>query len=168
VFAVNDKREPAKCDIDFVLKDFKGKKFWKRDTSITVYADSNLLVFAQPLIKIINDSLSKISVFVHTINSNISHKQSNNHYFTESKNLQLPAEPLTLKVKGKQGHYYVKLAAKAMAKDIFISFDGDAKAKMSNNYFDMIPGENVTVEVFSKLKLEEVRKQIKVRTAFGM
>nr|MBK9650588.1 glycoside hydrolase family 2 protein [Bacteroidota bacterium] len=168
VFAVNDKREPAKCDIDFVLKDFNGKKFWKRDTSITVDADSAVLVFAQPLNKIVNDSLSKISLFVHAINSSISDKQSSIHYFAASKNLKLPAEPLTLKVKGKQGHYYIKLAAKALAKDIFISFDGDANTKMSNNYFDMIPGENVTVEVFCKLTLEEVRQQIKVRTAFGM
>jgi beta-mannosidase len=43
-----------------------------------------------------------------------------------------------------------------------VSF-GDNEVEISDNYFDLLPNEPVTLQVKSKAGLEEIRRSLKVR-----
>ena len=56
-----------------------------------------------------------------------------------------------------------------LARSVYLSF-GDLDVKVSDNYFDLLPGETVEVTLTSAVSLEALRAQMKVISltdAFG-
>jgi len=49
-----------------------------------------------------------------------------------------------------------------LARHVYASF-GDNDVEVSDNYFDLLPNEPVTLQVKSKADLDEIRKSLKVR-----
>ena len=49
-----------------------------------------------------------------------------------------------------------------LAKHVYVSF-GDHEVEVSDNYFDLLPGEPVTLQLKSTASLEEMRQSMKVR-----
>jgi beta-mannosidase len=54
------------------------------------------------------------------------------------------------------------LTAAALARDVWVSF-GDLDADVSDNAFDMLPGQSVTLVVHSKAGLDALRQALDVQ-----
>jgi len=54
------------------------------------------------------------------------------------------------------------LQSATLAKHVYASF-GDHDVEISDNYFDLLPNEPVTLELKSKASIEEIRQSLKVR-----
>jgi len=57
--------------------------------------------------------------------------------------------------------YSVRISSPVLARSVYLSF-GNLDVQLSDNYFDILPGETAEVSVNSKASLEELKSQMKV------
>ena len=62
---------------------------------------------------------------------------------------------------GANGKFSVRITSPVLARSVYLSF-GNLDVKVSDNYFDVLPGESVEVTVETKASLDEVKAQMKV------
>jgi beta-mannosidase len=86
---------------------------------------------------------------------------SNLLYFAPAKLVQLPAPRIATELAADSTLYRLRLTSKALARSVYVSF-GDAEVQLSDNYFDLIPGQTVEITVQSKLSVERLKQTLKV------
>ena len=57
--------------------------------------------------------------------------------------------------------YKVKISSPVLARSVYLSF-GSLDVQISDNYFDILPGETAEVSVNSKASLDAIKAQLKV------
>jgi beta-mannosidase len=62
---------------------------------------------------------------------------------------------------GSAGAYTLRLQSAALARHVYVSF-GDTEVEVSDNYFDLLPGEAITLQVKSQADLELLRQSLQV------
>jgi beta-mannosidase len=75
--------------------------------------------------------------------------------------LELPAAPkieTTLNQSG--GDYTVTLQSSSLARSVYVSF-ADLDVQSSDNYFDLLPAEPVTLHLTSSATLEQIKSALK-------
>jgi beta-mannosidase len=82
--------------------------------------------------------------------------------FDRVRNLALPSPSIQADVTGSNGSYALRLQSTVLARDVYTSF-GDNDVEVSDNYFDLLPNEPVTLQLKSKADLDEIRKSLTVR-----
>ena len=86
----------------------------------------------------------------------------NEVFFDRTRNLELPLKPaIQSTVAGAAPHYTIALHSPVLARDIYVSF-GDIDAQFSDNYFDLIPGEEAVIRVKSPATLEQLQHALKI------
>jgi beta-mannosidase len=81
-------------------------------------------------------------------------------------------KPATLKVEttDANGKMRIRVTSPVLARSVYLSF-GNLDVKVSDNYFDVLPGETVEVTAESKASPDEVKAQMHVMSltdAFAM
>jgi beta-mannosidase len=83
-------------------------------------------------------------------------------FFDVMHNLQLPVMPkieATLSQSGKD--YTISLQSSMLARSVYISF-GDLDVESSDNYFDLLPGEPVTITLKSAAAIDQLKGSLKI------
>jgi beta-mannosidase len=57
--------------------------------------------------------------------------------------------------------YKIKVTSPVLARSVYLSF-GDLDVKLSDNYFDILPGETVEITVTGAASLDALKAQLKV------
>ena len=83
-------------------------------------------------------------------------------FFDEAKTLDLPVPQIRTSLEAGSDGYTLKLSSDTLARNVWISF-GDLDAEVSDNAFDLLPGQNVTVTVHSKAALEKLKQALQVQ-----
>jgi beta-mannosidase len=60
-----------------------------------------------------------------------------------------------------QANYSIFVSSPVLARSVYLSF-GNLDVKLSDNYFDILPGETAEISVKSKASLEAIKAQLKV------
>jgi beta-mannosidase len=81
------------------------------------------------------------------------------------KNITLPPPEITANIEAAGSGYRVTLHSAQLARDVYLSF-GDADAKFSDNYIDLLPGETAQIEVTSKASLDQLREALKATSLY--
>ena len=68
---------------------------------------------------------------------------------------------LTFASTGSNGNYKIRITSPVLARDVYLSL-GAIDAKLSDNYFDILPGETIEITATSNATLDELRAQLKV------
>ena len=55
----------------------------------------------------------------------------------------------------------IRVTSPVLARSVYVSF-GNLDAKVSDNYFDVLPGETVEITAETKAGLDEVKEQMRV------
>jgi beta-mannosidase len=82
--------------------------------------------------------------------------------FDRTRNLALPVPAIQADWSGSAGAYTLRLQSPVLARHVYASF-GDNEVDVSDNYFDLLPGEAVTLQLRSKADLDQLRRSLKVR-----
>ena len=82
--------------------------------------------------------------------------------FDRVRNLALPSPSIHAEVTGGNGSYALRLQSAVLARHVYASF-GDNDVEVSDNYFDLLPNEPITLQVKSKADLDEIQKSLKTR-----
>ncbi|GAB2592235.1 glycoside hydrolase family 2 TIM barrel-domain containing protein [Dyella jejuensis] len=121
-------------------------------TQVASYTDSELLGDANPR--------TTFAVFELLDGDNVVSR--NLVFFDEAKNLQLPSPQIQTTLAPSADGYTLTLNAAKLARDVWISF-GELDAELSDNGFDLLPGQSLTLTVHSRRSLDDLRRALRVQ-----
>jgi beta-mannosidase len=68
---------------------------------------------------------------------------------------------LKIETSGGNGNYKFRITSPVLARGVYLSF-GDLDAKVSDNYFDVLPGETAEIAATSAASIDAIKSQLKV------
>jgi beta-mannosidase len=161
VYVVSDKLQPLSGTIHMRLLDFSGKVLLDQTKDVQIAAQSSaiyLTVDKSSLEAKGNLDQSFLVLDLEAAGKNVSR---NLVFFDVAHDLKLPVSPRIEASVGKTGEgYSVTLQSAKLARNVYISF-GDLDVQSSDNYFDLLPAEAVTIHLKSAATLEQLKAALK-------
>ena len=163
VYVVSDRTTTTEADLRVRLMTLDGKVLSEKTQSIQVPALSSQKYFQAPLEEYLKSKeIDLADVFV-AADLTVGSRQvsSNNWYFVPPKQLQLAETTIRGELTGTGGTYRLRLSSASLARDVYVSF-GDADAKLSDNYLDLLPGQSIDINIQSPAPIEKLRANLKI------
>ena len=82
-------------------------------------------------------------------------------YLAPVKEIHLKPAQLKVETTGAQGSYKIRIGSPVLARSVYLTF-GDLDVKVSDNYFEIMPGETVEITATSSATLDAIKAQLKV------
>ncbi len=147
---VSDRREAFRAKMKMEIMDFSGKVLWNKTVPVSMGANTSTAFFKTTTKELVNNlDTTKIVFSVKLLQGN-KLLASNLCYFSSPKDLKLPIPTIKKDIILTDQGYTITLTSDKLVKDLYL--DTDEKGWFSDNYFDMIPGEKVTVSFKTKEK----------------
>lgn len=163
LYTVSDNTKKAKGSLEIRLLDFNGKVLKTFTPKIEIKPNTAAMVWSAPTSELL-DGIDGADCFVNVRLTEAGKViDTNNIYFTDFKSINLPQVNVTTAIKETDGGYEVTVASDKFARAVFLSIDGIDNF-FSDNYFDVIPGEDVTINVTTSLPRDEFERQLTVTT----
>jgi beta-mannosidase len=171
VYIVSDKTVATQAMLRVLLMDFDGKVLLEYDHQITIDPLASKIYLNWPLKNLADAGATDTSrVFVVAdLVAPAGRISRNLIYLAPVKQVQLKPAALTVATTGENGSYKVSITSPVLARDVYLSF-GNVDVKVSDNYFDLLPGETTEITVTSAAAQADIKGQIKVISltdAFG-
>jgi beta-mannosidase len=141
------------------LMDFNGNNLGEKEVNVEIPANNSKMGFEIPARDLLKRADKKGLVLVATLESDNKQIDRALYYFAKPKDLKLPEVILKTYVDKTDGYTTLTLESDKLVKNVFLFCDD---CRFSDNYFDVLPNEEVAVLVESTLGVEELQKQIKV------
>jgi beta-mannosidase len=162
IYVVSDKLQPFAGTIHTRLLDFSGKALIDQTKDIQAPAQSSAIYLSLDNADLAAKGEPHSSFLVVDLEVGGKKVSRNLVFFDVTHNLQLPVAPkieATLTQAG--GEYNVTVQSPQLARSVYVSF-GDVDEESSDNYFDLLPGEPITVTVKSSATIDQLRSALKV------
>ena len=164
VSLVSDRTAPLDAELRVRVLDMDGKPVWEHTQPAQVAALASTPAGDYSDVQLLHGADPRRTVAVFEL---LDHgKPLSRHlvYFGRAKELQLPDPGLkaTLSADGRS----LTVSAKHFAREVWIDF-GDLDARLSDDAFDLLPGESVTLTVDSKADPAALRKALQLRSLYG-
>jgi beta-mannosidase len=163
VYIVSDKTETQAATLRLRLMDFEGKVLLeeKQDVSVApltskVYADWPYLKLTQAG----GSDTTKVFVVAELMQGGTAISR-NLTYLAPVKEVHLKPATLNVETTGANGKIRIRVTSPVLARSVYVAF-GNLDAKVSDNYFDLLPGETVEVTAETKASLDEIKAQMRV------
>ncbi|PYT04137.1 MAG: beta-mannosidase [Acidobacteria bacterium] len=170
-YVVSDRTQPVAAELVVTLMDFDGHALSENRKSVEVSALASKSYLSVPVDELLRGHDAK-SVFLNCeLLVGGQTVSSNRLFFRPFKELTLPAPHVTTEVARAQGGFTVTLRSDKLARAVYLSAAG-LEGAFSDNYFDLIPGQEVRVEFRARRPPapEEFRARLRARSladAFG-
>jgi beta-mannosidase len=164
VYVVSDKLQRLSGQIHARLLDFSGKSLMDEIRNVQVPAQSSAVYFTLDEKELLANADPKKSLLVFDLEVGRQKVSRNLLFFDTMHNLDLPASVhVDVSLKNLRGNYVVTLRSPVLARSVYVSF-GDLDVQTSDNYFDLLPGEPVTVklETPTSASLDQLRGSMQV------
>jgi beta-mannosidase len=165
IYVVSDKLQPLSGKIRARLMDFTGNVLSEKSQEVQVPAASSAIYLTLDEKDLFADSskTNRDRDFL-VVDLEIAGKQvsRNEVFFDITHNLELAVSPkIESSITKSADGYTITLKSPVLARSAYISF-GDLDAQISDNYFDLLPGEAVTVNVQSASSLDQLQSAMKL------
>ena len=147
VYVVSDKLQPLSGQIHWRLLDFSGKVLMEKTQDVQIPAQSSAVYFTLDQKELLANADPKKSFLVFDLAVGGQNISRNLMFFDTMHNLDLPT-PVHIEksLENSKGTYALTLRSSVLARSVYISF-GDLDVQTLDNYFDLLPGEPVTVKL---------------------
>jgi len=166
VYVVSDKLQPLSGTIHTRLLDFSGKVLVENTQDVQVPAQSSAVYFTVDEKELLANVDPKKSFLVFELHVGGRPVSRNLIFFDTMHNLDLPKSvKIDASVDSTNGSYAVTLRSPLLARSVFLSF-GDLDVQTSDNYFDLLPGEAVTVKLKTppSSSLDQLKSSLQVES----
>ncbi|MGA8152109.1 MAG: glycoside hydrolase family 2 protein [Terriglobales bacterium] len=162
VYVVSDKLQALSGTIHTRLLDFSGNVLLDQTKDVQIPAQSSAidLTFDQADLAAKADLHRSFLVFDLEVGGK--RVSRNLIFFGVMHDLDLPVMPkIEATINKAGGDYTVTLQSSKLARGVHVSF-GDLEVESSDNYFDLLPGEPVTLTVKSNATIDQVKSALKI------
>jgi len=162
VYVVSDKLQALSGTVHMRLLDFSGKSLMERNKEVQVAAQSSAIYFSVDKAALAEKADLRRSFLVFDLEIGGKRVSRNLIFFSAMHDLELPVAPKIEASINKAGDgYSVTVQSSQLARSVYLSF-GDLDVHSSDNYFDLLPGEEVALQLKSAATLEQVKGAMKV------
>jgi beta-mannosidase len=161
-YIVSDKTQATPATLRVRLMDFDGKVLLDDSQAVEVAPLTSRVYLDWPLYKLTQAGAADTSrVFVVAELSTAGATLSRNLvYLAPVKEVHLKPATLKIEAAGANGNYKIRISSAVLARGVYLSF-GNLDVKLSDNYFDLLPGELVEIAAQSAASLDALRAQLK-------
>jgi beta-mannosidase len=160
VNVVSDSREAFKAKMEMKILDFSGKQLWSKSIQVNMTANTSTEFFKTTTKELVNKLDTTRIVFSVKLVQGNKLLASNLCYFSSPKDLKLQKPVITKLITVSDQRYSIMLTSDKLVKDLYL--DTDEKGLFSDNYFDLLPGEKVTVSFKTKEKINNFGDKLKL------
>jgi beta-mannosidase len=163
VYIVSDKTEAKPASLRVRLMDFDGKVLMDETRAVEVSPLTSKVYLDWPLKKLTDAGAADTSrVFVVAELTAAGAQISRNlTYLAPVKEIHLKPAQLKVETTGANGNYKIRVSSPVLARSVYLSF-ANLDVKVSDNYFDLMPGETVEITATSAASLESLKAELKV------
>jgi beta-mannosidase len=162
VYVVSDKLQPLSGTIHARLLDFSGNILLDQPREVQIPAQSSAVYLSFNTAELTGKADPHRSFLVLDLEVGGKRVSRNLQFFDVTHNLELPVAPKIEATLSKAGEdYTVTLESPQLARSVYLSF-GDLDVHSADNYFDLIPGESVTVTLKSAASLDQLKNALKI------
>jgi beta-mannosidase len=164
VYVVSDNLQPLSGQIHTRLLDFSGKVLMQKTQDVQVPAQSSAVYFTLDEKELLANADPKKSFLVFDLAVGGQKVSRNLIFFDTMHNLDLPAPAhIETSLAIANGTFVATLRSLAFARNVCLSF-GDLDVQTADNYFDLLPGEAVTVELKTpaSVSLDQLKGSLQV------
>ena len=162
VYVVSDKLQPLSATIRTRLLDFSGNAVLEQTKDIQIPAQSSSIYLAFDTAELAAKADPHRSFLVFDLEIGGKRVSRNLLFFDVTHNLELPVMPKIDATFNKAGDdYTISLQSAKLARNVSLSF-GDLDVQSSDNYFDLLPGESVTIGLKSAATIDQLRSALKI------
>ena len=160
VDVVNDRLEEMNVELKMKLMNFEGKVIWENASLVTVPANAVKNVFDLNRNEFLSENGNQPdqSVFICELVKDGKVLSKNNFFFKPFKELRVTKPEVTYEIAKAEQGFDITLKTDKLAKNVYLQI-ADEEGLFSDNYFDLLPGETVTINLkttISEVKLKEV------------
>jgi beta-mannosidase len=162
-YVVSDKTTAQPATLRARLMDFDGKVLLEETHNITVDPLMSTVYLDWPLARLTQAGAADTSrVFVVAdLTSGSDQLSQNLTYLAPTKEVHLKPAHLTVETAGNNGSYKIRISSPVLARSVYLSFGG-LDAEVSDNYFNLLPGETREITVKSAAALDALKSQLRV------
>ncbi len=163
VYIVSDKTEAKTATLRARLMDFDGKVLVEESKEVDVTPLASKVYLDWPLKKLTDAGAADTSrVFiVADLSAGGAEISRNLVYLAPVKEIHLKPAALKVETTGGGGSYKVRITSPVLARSVYLSF-GNLDVKVSDNYFNLLPGETEEITATSGVSLDALKAQLKV------
>jgi beta-mannosidase len=163
VYIVSDKTEANPASLRVRLMDFDGKVLLDETRAVEVSPLTSKVYLDWPIKKLTDAGAADTSrVFVVAeLTAGGAQISRNLTYLAPVKEIHLKPAQLKIETTGSNGTYKIRVSSPVLARSVYLSF-ANLDVKLSDNYFDLMPGETVEITATSAASLESLKSQLKV------
>jgi beta-mannosidase len=162
VYVVSDKLQTTKAELRVRVMDFAGRQLLAKSVPVQAPELSSAVYAKFSRDELLKGSDAAHAVAVYELLQDGKVLSRNLQFFAPVRYSALPSPKIQAEVTGDKGEYTLRLQSAALARNVFVSF-GDVDVQVSDNYFDLLPNEAVTLTLKSKAPLEQIKQSLKVR-----
>ncbi|MEO8177711.1 MAG: glycoside hydrolase family 2 protein [Deltaproteobacteria bacterium] len=161
VYGVSDRRSQSALRLALRTLDFEGQPHFEKSFELALAANASKLYFEATVAEVLGGQARADVVFVAELFEGTERLSRSLHYFVKTKELELPDPELELE-RGSPaaGRVPLRVHARRLARAVRLSNPSSA-GSFSDNYFDLLPGETVSLEYLGdlpeKLELRSLR-----------
>ncbi|MGO9338435.1 MAG: glycoside hydrolase family 2 protein, partial [Terracidiphilus sp.] len=165
VYIVSDKTEAQRATLRVRLMDFDGKVLLEDSHTVDVAALASKVYLDWPLKKLTDAGAADPSrVFVEAeLTQGGTEISRNMTYLVPVKEIHLKPATLKVEVSPDKGSYKIRVTSPVLARSVYLSF-GSLDVNVSDNYFNLLPGETIEVTATGVNSLDQLRAQLRVRS----
>ncbi|MBP8790136.1 MAG: glycoside hydrolase family 2 protein [Breznakibacter sp.] len=167
IHAISDKLKDFKSTLTISLIDFNGQTIKTTTQPVSVKAATSEIIKTLAVDELIA-SANRNQLFLKvTLTNGKKIVAQGLHYFELPKNMALEQSEIKTEVTASsQGMVSIKLTSDKLVKDLMLSIPGQF-THFSDNYFDLLPEESVTVTLKTDLTAEQVKSRLRLRHLIG-
>jgi len=163
LWGTSDLLRPLSGLLTVELKSFRGKRVWRKSTSVTISANSS-----QRMLDINPESYKGIDLRAHYLHATLSVRgeemSDNRFFFVEPKHMELPPAKISSHVRRiSPGVLQIALRSGTFAKNVRLEVPG-TNARFDDNYVDLEARKTVRIMITCTENLGKVKKRLTVRS----
>ncbi len=162
VYVVSDRLKAVSGQVRTRLLDFKGKVLFEKTEDVQVPAQSSAVYLNLKQNELLGDADPERVVLAIEFKVAGETVSRNELFFDRMRNLALPLKPAIQFNVGRSGSdYTITLRTPVLARNVYLSF-GDLDVVLGDNYFDLLPREEITLLLKTAATLEQLQQALKV------
>jgi len=163
VYIVSDKVKTEPATLRVRLMDFDGKVLLEESHAVSVAPLTSKVYLDWPLKKLADAGAQDTSrVFiVAELTASGAQLSRNIVYLAPTRGVHLKPAQLQVEATGAKDSYKIRITSPVLARSVYLSF-GNLDVQISDNYFDLMPGETAEIKISGTASLEALKAQLKV------